>query len=75
MLTKKDQNPQSHPTANPQSMPTATGQMSTAEEEEMIKRAMEISLQIENQKKQELDEEEEMIKRAMELSEREEQER
>lgn len=41
----------------------------------MIKRAMELSMQIENQKKRELDEEEEMMKRAMELSEREEKER
>jgi hypothetical protein len=41
----------------------------------MIKRAMEISLQIEQQKKQELDEEELMIKRAMEMSEAEERDR
>lgn len=44
-------------------------------EEAMIKRALEISMQIEQQKKQEMDEEEEMIKRVMEISEREERER
>ena len=44
-------------------------------EEAMIKRALEISLQIEQQKKMEYDEEEEMIKRVMEMSEREEKER
>ena len=41
-------------------------------EEEMLKRAMEISLQMEQMKKLESEEEEEMIKRIMELSEREE---
>lgn len=41
----------------------------------MIKRAMEISLHLEQQKKAELDEEEEMIKKVMEMSEREENER
>lgn len=44
-------------------------------EEAMIKRALEISMQLEHQKKQEIDEEEEMIKRVMEMSEREERER
>lgn len=45
------------------------------QEEEMIKKAMEMSIQAEKLKKQELDEEEEMIKRAIEMSEREERER
>ena len=49
--------------------------MSIKEDEEMMRRAMEMSLQIENQLKQEQDEEEEMLKRAMEMSEREERER
>jgi len=41
----------------------------------MMKQAIEMSKQIENQMKQEMDEEEEMIKRAIELSEMEERER
>lgn len=60
-------------------MPTTTGApkqtVHTGEEEEMIKQAMEMSMQIEQMKKRELEEEEEMIKRAMEMSEREEAER
>ena len=38
-------------------------------EEEMIRKAMEISMQIEEQKKLENQEEEELIKRVMEMSE------
>jgi hypothetical protein len=41
----------------------------------MIKQAMEMSLSIEKQKREELDEEEEMMKRAMEMSAQEESER
>lgn len=40
-----------------------------------MKRALEISLQAEVQKKMQIDEEEEMIRRVMEMSEREENER
>jgi hypothetical protein len=45
------------------------------EEEEMFKKALEISKQMEELKKMEYDEEEEMIRRVMEISEREEKER
>ena len=44
-------------------------------EEELIKKAMEISLQQEQLNKMENDEEEEMIRRVMEMSEREEKDR
>jgi len=46
-----------------------------AEEEDMMKKALEESQRLENESKQQLNEEEEMIRQAIEASQREENER